>query len=94
VVTIEKLTAGHGEFAVTLERAQEALALLKVQPWGKSAHLNGSGALITLAPEGHGRNLNLFLVNAGFAPDTITPSTQDLEQVFLRLTNSGSGDIQ
>src|SRR6266851_5910801 len=73
--TIEELTAGHGEFAVTLERAQEALALLKVQSWGKNAHLNGSGALITLAPGGRGRNLNLFLVNAGFAPDTITPST-------------------
>src|SRR5229473_1222815 len=73
--TIEELTAGHGEFAVTLERPQEALALLKVQSWGKNAHLDGSGALITLAPGGRGRNLNLFLVNAGFAPDTITPST-------------------
>src|SRR5229473_3612381 len=73
--TIEELTAGQGEFAVTLERAQEALALLKVQSWGKNAHLDGSGALITLAPGGRGRNLNLFLVNAGFAPDTITPST-------------------
>jgi len=92
--TIEELTAGQGEFAVTLERAQEALALLKGQSWGKSAHLDGSGALITLAPEGRGRNLNLFLVNTGFAPDTITPSIEDLEQVFLRLTNSGSGEIQ
>jgi len=92
--TIEELTAGHGEFAVTLERAQEVLALLKVQSWGKSAHLNGSGALITLAPGGRGRNLNLLLVNAGFAPDTIIPSIEDLELVFLRLTNSGSGDIQ
>jgi len=92
--TIEELTAGHGEFAVTLERVQEALALLKVQSWGKNAHLDGSGALITLAPGGRGRNLNLFLVNAGFAPDTITPSIEDLEQVFLRLTNSGSGEIQ
>src|SRR5215469_2449622 len=92
--TIEELTAGQGEFAVALECAQEALALLKVQPWGKSARLDGSGALITLAPGGRGRNLNLFLVNAGFAPDTITQATEDLEQVFLRLTNSGSGDIQ
>src|SRR5216683_5683577 len=75
--TIEELTAGHGEFAVTLERPQEALALLKVQSWGKNAHLDGSGALITLAPGGRGRNLNLLLVNAGFAPDTITPSIED-----------------
>jgi len=36
----------------------------------------------------------LFLVNAGFVPETITQSTQDLEQVFLELTNSGTGGVQ
>ena len=92
--TIEELISGQGEFAVTLERADEALALVQAQPWGKDARLDASGALITLAPQGRGRDLNLFLVNAGFAPDTITQSTQDLEQVFLRLTDSGSGGIQ
>ena len=50
--------------------------------------------IVTLAPEGRGRNLNLFLVNAGFAPDMLTQTTQDLEQVFLSLTNSGTGEIQ
>src|SRR5216683_4315354 len=75
--TIEELTSRHGEFAVTLDRAEQALALIQAQSWGKSAHLNGSGALITLAPGGRGRNLNLLLVNAGFAPDTITPSIED-----------------
>ncbi len=92
--TIDELISGQGEFAVTLERADEALALVQAQPWGKDARLDASGALITLAPQGRGRDLNLFLVNAGFAPDTITQSTQDLEQVFLRLTDSGSGGIQ
>src|SRR6266568_73423 len=87
--TIDELISGQGEFAVTLERADEALALVQAQPWGKDARLDASGALITLAPQGRGRDLNLFLVNAGFAPDTITQSTQDLEQVFLRLTDSG-----
>ncbi len=97
--TIEELTSGHGEFLVTLERVQEALALVKMQPWGQEAHLDANGALITAAPllkeeRGRGRDLNLFLVKAGFAPDTITPSTQDLEQVFLHLTNSGTGGVQ
>jgi ABC-2 type transport system ATP-binding protein len=92
--TIEELTSGHGEFLVTLERAQEALALVKTQPWGKDARLDANGALITAAPEERGRDLNLFLVKAGFAPDTIAQSTQDLEQVFLHLTNSGTGEIQ
>jgi len=91
--TIEDLTKGHGEFAVTLEHAEMALAAIQEQAWGKGAHLDASGALITPAPGGRGRDLNLFLVNEGFAPDTIMQSTQDLEQVFLRLTNGGSGGI-
>ena len=94
VSTIEDLISGHGEFVVTLERAQEALALIKAQPWGKDARLDARGALVTTAPGNRGRDLNLFLVDAGFAPETIAQSTQDLEQVFLELTNSGTGEIQ
>jgi ABC-2 type transport system ATP-binding protein len=92
--TIEELTNGRGEFSVILERAQEALELVRTQPWGKDAHLDEHGALITAAPGNRGRDLNLFLVNAGFAPDLLTQATQDLEEVFLRLTNVGTGGVQ
>ncbi|HKV83005.1 MAG TPA: ABC transporter ATP-binding protein [Ktedonobacterales bacterium] len=95
--TIEDLIKGHGEFTVTLEPAHlnEALALVRAQPWGQSARLDAEhGALITAAPEGHGRDLNLFLVNAGFAPETLAPQAQDLEQVFLRLTGSAEGSVR
>ncbi|MBV9228160.1 MAG: ABC transporter ATP-binding protein [Chloroflexi bacterium] len=92
--TIEELLSGHGAYTVKVERAEAAQALVQKQPWGKDAHLDYSGALVTAAPEGRGRELNLFLVNAGFVPDTITQATQDLEQVFLSLTNGGSGEIQ
>ena len=88
--TVEELTTGHGEFTVTLERAEQALALVRQQPWGTGAHLDEKGALVTPAPQKRGRDLNLFLVNAGFAPDTLAQTTQDLEQVFLRLTNNAS----
>ena len=91
--TIENLTRGEGDFAVTLDRAVEALAFVQKQPWGKGAHLDANGTLITTAPGNRGRELNLFLVNAGFVPDTITQSTQDLEEVFLRLTGNGSGGV-
>lgn len=92
--TVEELTSAHGEFSVTLERAQEALALVQAQNWGREARMNGQGGLITRAPGNRGRELNLFLVQAGFAPDTITQATQDLEEVFLRLTNGGTGGVQ
>jgi ABC-type multidrug transport system ATPase subunit len=87
--TIEQLTRGHGEFSVSLERSQEALTLVQAQPWGRAAHLNEQGMLITAAPDNRGRDLNLFLVNAGFVPDTIMQTAQDLEKVFLELTGNG-----
>ncbi|MGH2480100.1 MAG: ABC transporter ATP-binding protein [Ktedonobacteraceae bacterium] len=92
--TVEELTSAHGEFSVTLEQAREALALVQAQSWGREARLNEQGALITPAPGNRGRDLNLFLVKAGFAPDTITQATQDLEEVFLRLTSTGTGGVQ
>jgi ABC-type multidrug transport system ATPase subunit len=92
--TVEELTSTHGEFSVTLERAQEALALVQAQNWGREARLNAQDVLITHAPGNRGRELNLFLVQAGFAPDAISQATQDLEEVFLRLTNGGTGGVQ
>ena len=93
--TVEDLVKGQGEFAVTLERPQEALAFLHTQAWGKNARFETHNpTLITGSPDGRGRSLNLALVNAGFAPDTITPAVQDLEQVFLRLTSGGPGGVQ
>jgi ABC-2 type transport system ATP-binding protein len=92
--TVEDLVRGHGEFAVTVERPGEALALLRAQPWGGAARLDGDGAIITTAPGGRGRELNAFLARAGFVPDAIGPYAQDLEQVFLQLTQSATGGIQ
>ena len=94
VADIDTLVGSHGAFRVTFEpgRATEALAAAKRQPWGASARLEADGVLVVTAPDGHGRELNLFLVNAGFAPETIAPYSEDLEAVFLRLTGESSGD--
>jgi ABC-2 type transport system ATP-binding protein len=89
--TVEDLVRGHGEFVVRVERPGEALALLRAQPWGTTARLDHDNTIITPAPEGRGRELNVFLVQAGYAPDTVTQYSQDLEQVFLQLTHSGRG---
>jgi len=92
--SVADLTRGQGEFRVTVENAQQALVLVKSHPWGESAHIDSEGALITRGPDGSGRSLNLFLSQAGFVPETLERPTQDLEQVFLNLTNAGSGDVK
>ncbi len=83
--TVEALTASTGEYAVTVERPEAALALLRAQPWGTQARIEGE-QVISGAPEGQGRALNVFLVQAGHAPDRLLPYEHDLEQVFLELT--------
>ncbi len=103
--TVAALTGGQGEFVVTLGRAQAqaALALLRAQPWGASARSEavagpaangGMTQIVTPAPNGQSADLNVFLVQAGFAPGSITPYAQDLEAVFLRLTEDTSDDAE
>ncbi len=92
--TIAELTSGQGEYEVHVEQAQEALALIKRQPWGQQARLADDGTIITMTPGGRARDLNLFLVQAGFVPDRLAPATQDLEQVFLQLTNAENRGVK
>ena len=86
--SVAELTRGAGEFVVTLDRAAEALALLRAQPWGAQARLNDAGQLVTGAPQNESGALNLFLVQVGFTPRAISPAEERLEDVFLRLTGS------
>jgi ABC-2 type transport system ATP-binding protein len=90
--TVEDLIAGDGEFAITVERTGEALAAVQSQAWGRAAHLDGTGQLVTVSPDSRGRTLVSYLVSAGFVPDSVQPVTRDLEQVFLGLTSNGSGE--
>jgi ABC-2 type transport system ATP-binding protein len=92
--TVEELTRGTGDFTVKVDNAQDALALIRRQPWGQEAHLDEHGALVTAAPNLRGRDLNLFLVQNGFPPDSLALATQDLEKVFLELTDSKGGDVK
>jgi ABC-2 type transport system ATP-binding protein len=90
--TVAELTRGQGEYAVQLEHAREALALLQQQPWGKHARLDGSGTLLTPAPQESGRDLYAFLAQADFPPNSLAPATQNLEDVFFSLINMHKGD--
>jgi ABC-2 type transport system ATP-binding protein len=86
--SVEDLTRGHGEFVVTLNQPEAALATLRAQPWGAAARLDEMGRVITGAPDGQSAALNLFLVSAGFTPESIVARAEDLEEVFLRLTGA------
>jgi ABC-2 type transport system ATP-binding protein len=86
--TVEALTQTQGGFAVKVREPAEALALVKAQPWGSSARIDASGYLLTPSPDGEGRSLNLFLSQAGYAPDLIMYQSESLEDVFLRLTGA------
>ncbi|HET9112195.1 MAG TPA: ABC transporter ATP-binding protein [Ktedonobacterales bacterium] len=88
--SVEELIRGQGEFVVALDRAAEALALVRTQPWGARARLSEQGQLITGAPEDESGTLNLFLVREGFTPRAIVPAEESLEDVFLRLTGAGA----
>lgn len=92
--SVEALTRGQGEFTVTLDRAAEALALAQQQAWGMRARLDAAGRLITGAPDDESSALNLFLVHAGFAPRSIAPTEERLEDVFLRLTGDAAGGTE
>ncbi|GCE13620.1 ABC transporter ATP-binding protein [Tengunoibacter tsumagoiensis] len=92
--TVSDLTRGQGEFEIRLEQPEQALALLRQQPWGQQAKISEKGTILTQAPLQRGRDLNLFLVNAGFVPESLAPATLDLEQVFLQLTGSQAGDVR
>jgi ABC-2 type transport system ATP-binding protein len=88
VAPVEDLLHGTGEFEVRLAGTVDALAAIRRQPWGQSARVV-DGTVVTASPSGRGRELNEFLVAAGFPPDAVTERAEDLEEVFLRLTGGG-----
>jgi ABC-2 type transport system ATP-binding protein len=90
--TVAALTRGRGEFVVKIEHAEDVLALLQRQPWGKSARMEGDATLRTPAPQQSGRDLSTFLAQAGFPPESLTPISQNLEEAFFSIINSHEGN--
>jgi ABC-2 type transport system ATP-binding protein len=92
VATVDQLLRNQERYVVKVEQAATALTLVQAQPWGNGAFLNPQGDLVTPAPNGSARELNFFLGNAGFVASGLAPAAQDLEQVFLQLTDATAGD--
>jgi hypothetical protein len=84
--------AGSGEFEVHTGDAAAALVLVRGQPWGATARIEG-GALVAASPTGRGWGLLDFLVRAGFRPDGLVERRQTLEDIFLELTGTAHGAL-
>lgn len=90
VAPVAELLGGQGEFEVTVGDAAAAMALLRSTTWGADARLD-RGCLITRSPSGKGRDLVRFLAERGFWPDRVTECRQNLEEIFLHLTQVDGG---
>jgi ABC-2 type transport system ATP-binding protein len=85
VAPVAELLHTAGEFEVKVDDPAALVVELKRQPWGREAR-SEDGLVITAAPDGRGRSLITFLVNAGFTPDSVAERQRDLEDIFLSLT--------
>ncbi len=92
--TVAGLTRGHGEFVVRVENPAAALTAIQHQPWGASARLEADGTLHTTAPQSQGRYIAHALAEAGLYPDQLNYQEESLEEVFLRLTSNGTGEVR
>jgi ABC-2 type transport system ATP-binding protein len=90
--TVDALTRSQGEFVVKIDHAEDVLALLHAQPWGKSARMQGEGSVRTPAPQQSGRALSTFLTQAGFPPESLMPVAQTLEEAFFSIINAPEGN--
>jgi ABC-type multidrug transport system ATPase subunit len=86
---IADLLSAHGEFVVRVQNPSSLLALLREQPWGSDARLDGDD-VITISPSGQGRELAKFLGEHDFWADSVWPRQQNLEEIFLQLTEKQS----
>jgi ABC-2 type transport system ATP-binding protein len=85
VAPVAELLKAPGEFEVKVDGPAELVAALRGQSWGADAR-SEDGYVVTHAPGDRGRELIKFLVEAGYAPDAVSPRQRDLEDIFLSLT--------
>ncbi len=82
---VTELLDASGEFVVHTEQPTELLELLQAQRWAGNVRIH-DGAVVTSAPAGRGRELIKFLAESGHWPESVAPRQQNLEEIFLTLT--------
>jgi ABC-2 type transport system ATP-binding protein len=87
---IQDLVATDKVVKLTVDRCEEAYQLLTSDP-SLSVSLNGDKSLYVKMTDDQIPAINALLVERGFRVSELSPQTETLEQVFLRLTRPQSG---
>ena len=94
--TVDELISQYSphQWNIRVDRPAEAFSLIRAQSWGRAAHLEPDGTLITPAPNNQISYLSRMLIQAGFIPELIMPYNPPFEEIFLRLTGDQAGKEQ
>jgi ABC-2 type transport system ATP-binding protein len=87
--TIEKLLAANKTIKLTVDRLEEAYALLAADP-SLTVSRNGAQSLYISMVDEQIASVNARLVERGFRVSELSPQRETLEQVFLRLTDDAA----
>ena len=88
--TLEKLVASDKTVKLTVDRMEEARALLAADP-ALSVVRNGEGSLYVKMSDEQIPMMNRLLVERGFQVMELSPQRETLEDVFMRLTSQRAG---
>ncbi|GER86339.1 ABC transporter ATP-binding protein [Dictyobacter vulcani] len=88
--TVDELLRANGLWEIDVPNPPQALPLLSQLPLVRSAHLEHNHVLLD-APSARGRDLIAFLVQQNIWPESVHRREEELEQVFLRLTDQEAG---
>lgn len=88
--TVDELLRTNGLWEIDVPNPAQVLPLLSHLPLVRSAHLEHNHVLLD-APAARGRDLIAFLVQQNIWPESVHRREEELEQVFLRLTDQEAG---
>jgi ABC-2 type transport system ATP-binding protein len=89
--TIAALVSTEQTIILKVDRLEEAYQLLASDPALTIKHPNGSQSLEVKMSDEDIARINALLVEHGFRVSELSPQRETLEQVFMRLTDGGSG---
>ena len=87
---VDELLRSTGRWEVAVENPEQVCQLLAKVPILKSVDVEQSVVVID-APNIRGRDLIYYLAQNGVWPDSVHRSEEDLEHIFLRLTDREAG---